>query len=197
MIVFHNPGLIDLDAIRLMGASVKLPDSFGRFGTGFKYGLATVLRGGAICAKIKRKGGEVIVELEEFASRAEAAAREIELIALYGRKDLGQGTLANMTNGGEFGVPGATFNKGRRWSEERKQRQREIMKGNTLRLGKKMPEGYAEKKSAEMKGNAFRKGKPHDAASIEKIKAYRPTAEQIDKMRENISKRKRQKGRFI
>jgi hypothetical protein len=46
MIYFHNPGLIDLEAVRTMGASVKLPNSFGIFGTGFKYGLATVLRGG-------------------------------------------------------------------------------------------------------------------------------------------------------
>jgi hypothetical protein len=46
VIIFHNPGLMPIDAIRLMGASVKTPGSFGRFGTGFKYALATVLRGG-------------------------------------------------------------------------------------------------------------------------------------------------------
>lgn len=46
MIVFHNPGLIDLEAIRLMGASVKQPGSFGRFGTGLKYAVASILRGG-------------------------------------------------------------------------------------------------------------------------------------------------------
>lgn len=48
MIIFHNPGLLPLDAIRLMGASVKAAGSFGRFGTGFKYGLATILRGGGL-----------------------------------------------------------------------------------------------------------------------------------------------------
>lgn len=48
MIIFQNPGLIELDAIRTMGVSVKLEGSFGMFGTGFKYGLATALRGGAI-----------------------------------------------------------------------------------------------------------------------------------------------------
>lgn len=47
MICFHNPGLIDLDAVRTMGVSVKNPGSFGMFGTGFKYALATALRGGA------------------------------------------------------------------------------------------------------------------------------------------------------
>jgi hypothetical protein len=46
MIIFHNPGLIPLEAIRLMGASVKTEGAFGRFGTGFKYAVATILRGG-------------------------------------------------------------------------------------------------------------------------------------------------------
>jgi hypothetical protein len=46
MLFFYNPGLIDLDAVRTMGASVKLPNSFGMFGTGIKYGIATILRGG-------------------------------------------------------------------------------------------------------------------------------------------------------
>lgn len=46
MIVFHNPGVLPLDAIRLQGVSVKRPGSFGRFGTGLKYAIATILRGG-------------------------------------------------------------------------------------------------------------------------------------------------------
>jgi hypothetical protein len=46
MIIFRNPGIIDLDAIRTMGVSVKLPGSFGYFGTGLKYAIATILRGG-------------------------------------------------------------------------------------------------------------------------------------------------------
>ena len=47
MIVFHNPGELDLGGVRLMGASVKRPGSFGRFGTGLKYAIASVLRAGA------------------------------------------------------------------------------------------------------------------------------------------------------
>lgn len=46
MIVFRNPGLIDLAAVRNMGVSVKLPGSFGYFGTGMKFSIASVLRGG-------------------------------------------------------------------------------------------------------------------------------------------------------
>lgn len=44
MIIFHNPGLIEANAFRLMGASVKAEGAFGRFGTGLKYAIATILR---------------------------------------------------------------------------------------------------------------------------------------------------------
>jgi hypothetical protein len=46
MIIFTNPGLIELEAVRTMGVSVKLAGSFGRFGTGLKFAIATILRGG-------------------------------------------------------------------------------------------------------------------------------------------------------
>lgn len=46
MLFFYNPGLIEPDTIRTMGVSVKLPNSFGMFGTGLKYAIATILRGG-------------------------------------------------------------------------------------------------------------------------------------------------------
>lgn len=47
MIIFTNPGLIDLDAAFTMGVNVKGSDSpIGRFGTGMKYGLAVLLRNG-------------------------------------------------------------------------------------------------------------------------------------------------------
>jgi len=39
----------------------------------------------------------------ETEDEAEAFAKEIELIALYGRRNLGTGTLFNLTNGGEGG----------------------------------------------------------------------------------------------
>lgn len=48
MILFTNPGLIDLDAVRTMGVSVKRPGSFGFFGTGLKFAIATILRGGGL-----------------------------------------------------------------------------------------------------------------------------------------------------
>src|SRR5882724_11960473 len=45
MIVFQNPGLIDLDAALVMGVNAKLGESpIGFFGTGLKYAMATLLR---------------------------------------------------------------------------------------------------------------------------------------------------------
>lgn len=47
MITLRNPGLIDLDAIRIMGVNVKETDSpIGYFGTGLKFAIATLLRTG-------------------------------------------------------------------------------------------------------------------------------------------------------
>lgn len=49
MIVFENPGLIDVAAITTMGVSVKSEGAIGYFGTGVKFAIATILRnGGAI-----------------------------------------------------------------------------------------------------------------------------------------------------
>ena len=46
-VYFSNPGLIDLDVIRVMGVSVKTRDNpIGYFGTGLKFALATLLRTG-------------------------------------------------------------------------------------------------------------------------------------------------------
>lgn len=46
MIIFRNQGLIDLAAIRTLGVSVKEEGAIGYFGTGLKFAIATILRGG-------------------------------------------------------------------------------------------------------------------------------------------------------
>ena len=46
MIVFRNTGLIDLTAVRTLGVSVKEEGAIGYFGTGVKFAIATILRGG-------------------------------------------------------------------------------------------------------------------------------------------------------
>lgn len=57
MIVFRNPGIVDINALIVLGVSVKLDSSpIGYFGTGFKYAVATLLRHG--CKITVHSGGE-------------------------------------------------------------------------------------------------------------------------------------------
>jgi hypothetical protein len=47
MLVFRNPGLIDMAVVKTMGVNVKESDTaIGYFGTGLKFAIATILRGG-------------------------------------------------------------------------------------------------------------------------------------------------------
>lgn len=79
MIIFRNQGLIDLDAVRTMGVSVKNPGSFGFFGTGLKFAIATVLRGGGEIA-IWRDGQQHQIGTTERMIREQA----FDLITLDG-----------------------------------------------------------------------------------------------------------------
>jgi hypothetical protein len=71
VIIFHNPGLIPLDVFRLRGVSVKQAGSFGRFGTGFSYAIATILRGGG-SVRIWRGANEVRFECREVTVKDQA-----------------------------------------------------------------------------------------------------------------------------
>ena len=93
----------------------------------------------------------------------EAKMKEIEFIKLYGRSDKGEGTLCNLTDGGE-GNPGRIVsdewrkNKsieqtGRVRSEEFKQKRREYM------TGRKMPIEGVEKTRLWLKDNHPMRGK--------------------------------------
>lgn len=44
MIIFQNPGLIEMAAVTTMGVSLKNEGSIGYFGTGLKFAIATILR---------------------------------------------------------------------------------------------------------------------------------------------------------
>jgi len=63
-----------------------------------------------IRAKIEREGGRVLYIVFDQSSWDEACTHEKELIAKYGRQDLGTGVLVNATDGGE-GVPGRIMTK--------------------------------------------------------------------------------------
>lgn len=93
----------------------------------------------------------------------EAKEKEIEFISLYGRSDKKEGSLCNLTDGGE-GNPGRIVSeevrknqsarlKGRKMSEEFKQKRREYM------TGRKMPEEFRQKHIERMRTNHPMKGK--------------------------------------
>ena len=62
------------------------------------------------------------IYLKQNLTEEDAFKHEVYMIALYGRKDLGTGILVNMSDGGE----GPTGNK---WSEDRKKKLSETLKG--------------------------------------------------------------------
>jgi len=97
-------------------------------------------------------------------SEDEAFEIEQEAIKVYGRINLGNGCLANMTNGGD-GCSGFVY------TEEYKQRIKNGLKGKHPLLGKKMPDWWKEKlsqghlgekhsKERCEKNSELRKGKP-------------------------------------
>jgi hypothetical protein len=62
---------------------------------------------GAVLAKLRHLGlAPLIAIVKEFEDEAEAFVEEMRLIAEFGRRDLGTGTLFNLTDGGE-GTAGA------------------------------------------------------------------------------------------
>jgi hypothetical protein len=90
----------------------------------------------------------------------EACEKEIEFIELYGRKDLGKGTLVNLTNGGD-GSNGAKRNytdenpspiKGRKQTDEHKKKRAEARKG------KKLSQEVKNKISNSHKGKTHNRG---------------------------------------
>ena len=137
--------------------------------------------------------------LNEFETRQEAVDLEIELISLYGRKDLGTGILHNKTNGGD----GASFpgelnpHYGKKHSEETKEKIRAArakqqivhseewkQKMSEKFKGRKKParlDGSPDQHSEETKAkiSASHKGKP-------KKKGHKQSEEHKQKIREKM-----------
>jgi hypothetical protein len=82
MLVFQNPGLIEIAAVTTMGISVKEGDSpIGRFGTGVKFSIAAILRG----------GGSIVIwrglEAFHFATeREEVRGQSFEFVTMNGQR---------------------------------------------------------------------------------------------------------------
>ena len=141
---------------------------------------------------VNKYGYEVII-LADNLSWNDACEKEIYLIDYFGRRNLGKGTLVNMTDGGD-GTKGqivssatrakiSEAHKGRQFSEETKRKMSEAAKGrkmsdearakiSTALKGVNNPR-YGKKLSEETKAKigAFNKGKKHNAETRAKIAA--------------------------
>lgn len=92
ILTFHNPGEIDLNAVRTLGVSVKESENpVGYFGTGLKFAIATILReGGSIV--LYRGEERFAFETLEVSIRGE----EFKLVTMNGER-LGYTTMLGRT----------------------------------------------------------------------------------------------------
>jgi hypothetical protein len=121
----------------------------------------------------------------------EAQRKEIEFIALYGRHDLGKGTLANMTDGGEgtrnWVVPKemrkemSRRNIGKTLSEEHKAKISAAHKGKTFsqstldkmrdaKMGIKQTDEHKKKRALKLMGNKSTRGQGYKV--IDGVRVY-------------------------
>lgn len=95
---------------------------------------------------VSKNNGEYKVEIIfECETELEVNTKEIEFIELYGRKDLGKGTLVNLTNGADGSI-GVIVSK-----ETRMKLSERFMGENHPNFGKKLSEETCNKKSESMK----------------------------------------------
>jgi len=130
---------------------------------------------------IIKKGGDVLYKKTEHLSERIAFDNEIEMIKRLGRKDLGTGTLCNLTDGGDPGSNQnpesierrAAKNRGKKRSKESKKLMSEVQK----RLAKERMKKYGWKKDpkSEAKRVAKRTGVPW-SENARKVKRHKPTA---------------------
>jgi hypothetical protein len=123
-----------------------------------------------------------IIFLKQNLTEEEAFRHEIYMIAVFGRKDLGNGILHNRTDGGE-GSSG--------WvpSEETRRKISEASKGNTYMLGKTLSE------ETKRKMSETRKGKTHSEETKKKQSEVKKGKTFSEEHRRNLSEA--QKGKSL
>lgn len=126
----------------------------------------------------------------------EAFKHEIYMISIFGRKDLGTGSLRNRTNGGEGSsgllVSDETRRKiskartGTKMTEEHKDKIRQRMMGNNWNVGRKLSEETKKKVGEAQKGNQYMKGRKYSEETRKKMseahKGNTPTEETRKKL---------------
>lgn len=123
--------------------------------------------------KMARQGVIPIIERYEGLTEEAALSLEVALISEIGRKDLGTGTLLNLTDGGE-GTAGRVF------TEEQKS------KISSAKKGRKFSDEHKEKISASQKGKT-REGRPHTDEAKAKMSASKKGKKMSDKYKASVS----------
>ena len=144
---------------------------------------------------VAKHGYEVDIVLDNL-TWEEACEKEKEFIALYGRLDLNNGTLVNMTDGGE-GVMGrkfteATIEKFRHLARNLVRDEEFKRKCGSSMRGKKHSEETKLKMSASQKGRVGpMKGKKHSELARKKISQNNPMLNQevVEKWKQSIKNR--------
>lgn len=105
---------------------------------------------------VSKDGGYIAEIVGYFSSEAESLQKEVELIACYGRRDLGRGLLSNLTDGGE-GTSGHIASES-------------LRKKRSLRCGPLAPR-WGLKWSDEQKQawSVLRRGRTHQQAAKDKV----------------------------
>jgi hypothetical protein len=86
VVQFRTPGSIPIDAFTIMGVNVKIGDNpIGRFGTGLKYAVATILRAGGIIRLFVED-----VEWEFYLSKKEFRGTEFQQVRMRKKNGLGK-----------------------------------------------------------------------------------------------------------
>lgn len=138
-------------------------------------------------------------------TRNEACEKEIELIAFYGRRDLNNGTLVNMTDGGD-GLSGHVFSedhkkkigekhKGRIFSEDTRRKMSVSAKSKIL------TEDHKQNISKALIGNKYSLGFKHTEETKKKVseagKGRQPMLGKNHSEETKIQIAKAMKGRFV
>ncbi|ARK09016.1 NUMOD3 domain-containing DNA-binding protein [Fibrella sp. ES10-3-2-2] len=121
--------------------------------------------------KVTRKHGRIVEIVAEGLTRTAANDLERDLISKYGRRDIGTGSLVNLTPGGEYIFPALT-------PETRKVMSLRL-KGNRYSVGNSIRKGIKHTEESKKKMSLARKGKP-----MPNIKGKTRSIEQ----RQNISR---------
>lgn len=150
-------------------------------------------------AVVNKAGYKVEIMVDNL-SYEEAKVKEIEFISLYGRHDLNNGTLANLTDGGDGNV-------GYIYSEKSKKQMSESAKKKILKYGHPM-QGKTRSEEANRKqsdsmmgkyvgGKNGMYGKTHTKESINKIKEKIKLFHQSEKGRVYREQKKHQSQQWM